>query len=301
MKKTMLLTVLAGFWAFGAGGAWADGPFPTAMTDGTFGPVGSVTPNSGTGEFEIYSAINQLLGTSYTNNAQVDYLEYTGNASTWQQTGNGGYAVIGLGAYNSNTLEMYNAATPGAPVNPIGPFTGNGSYGNGSLSNPYVGTPAFFSPGTQFGLAINTVGETQLGAHTTTTPPAGTTWYSNPSYNSDGMDHMLVYYLPSLTGTVVYINDPNTNSEQPITLEDPYFVAFEDLPLNSNGANSDLDYNDLDALINGAAPFSAPVPEPVTLALFGIGLLAMAGFALRNKWIFYTKKGIFTKIGWIHM
>ena len=93
---------------------------------------------------------------------------------------------------------------------------------------------------------------------------------------------MLAYNLSSLTGTQVYVYDPNTNSEQVVTLNDPYLVTFEDLPLNDNGANSDMDYNDLDVLVNGIAP----VPEPVTVALFGFGLMAMAAFAMRRKFAF---------------
>jgi hypothetical protein len=290
MKKIFTLTILAVMLAFGAKGAWAQaaGPFPTDMTDGTFGPAGSVTPNTTSGGPEIYTAINQLLGTSYTNNAQVDSLEYTGNASTWDQTSNGGYSVIGLSAWNSNTLEVYNAATPATLINPIGTsFTGNGFTGNGTSSSPYIGSPSVFPVGTQFGFAINTVGETVLGGHTVTTPAGGGTWYSNPTYNSDSMDHMLVYNLSSLTGTTMYVLDPNTGLTTNITLDDPYLLTFEDLPLNNNSAGSDADYNDLMVLVNGASPAgvvgSAPVPEPISLALFGVGLLAMAGFTLRRK------------------
>jgi hypothetical protein len=151
--------------------------------------------------------------------------------------------------------------------------------GNGTSGSPYIGTGAVFSSGTQFGLAINSVGETNING----TPAGNMTWYSDPTLNSDGMDHLMSYNLSSLTGTQVYVFDPNTNTEELVTLNDPYLVSFEDLPLTDNGANSDLDYNDLIVLINGAAPSTAPVPEPVTVALFGLGLVAMAGFALRRK------------------
>jgi len=286
MKRMLSLAVLTGLLAIGTCAAWADGPFPTAMTDGTFGPAGSVTPNSGTSGTEIYNAINQLLGTSYTNNAEVDYLEYTGNASTWVAQPNSAYAIIGLDSYNTNALEVYNTLTPGTLTNPLvsATFTGNPNLGNGSFTKPYPGAGSYFAPGVNFGFAINTVGETQLGAHTITTPPGGTNWYSDPTLNSDGMDHMLVYNLSSLNGTTIYVTDPGSSTPVLVTLEDPYLLSFEDLPLNDNGAYSDLDYSDLNVLVSGMAP----VPEPITSALFGLGLFAMAVFSQRRKLAFIS-------------
>ena len=66
MKKELLPTLLFGIIVLAASSAWADGPFPTAMTDGTYGgPVGVATPNSNTGEVEIYQAVNLLLNTTF--------------------------------------------------------------------------------------------------------------------------------------------------------------------------------------------------------------------------------------------
>ena len=278
MKK--MLAILTVMTALGAGGAWANGPFPTAMTDGTFGPVGSVTPNSNTNEFEIYNAVNLLLGSTYTNNAQVDYLEYTGNTGTWSQTGNGGFAVIGLGAGATNTLEVYNATTPATLINPIGTgFTGNGAVGNGTVGSPYIGTGAIFPSGTNYGFVLNQSFESVTK-----------NWYSNPTLNSDAMDHMLAYNLPTLAGTQVYVFDPNTSVEMQVKLNNPYLLAFEDNPLSPTGDASrpdDKDYNDLMFIVDGVAPnTTAPVPEPITLALFAVGLMAMAGVAANRKFSF---------------
>jgi hypothetical protein len=258
----------------GAKGAWAEGPFPGAMTDGSFGPVGSVTPNSNTGEYEVYTAVNSLLGTSYTSNAQIDSLEYTGDASTWVQTSNGGYNVISVGAAATETLQVYNASTPGTLISPLGGFTGSGAVGNGTSGNPYIGASSVFPVGTNFGFAMNSV-----------YAPNSYIWNSNPTLNSDGMDHMLAYNLSALTGTKIYVTDPNTGLTSQVTLENPYLLAFEDMPLGGATGNlSDMDYNDLTVLVNGVAP----VPEPVTVALFGTGLLAMAGFAMRRKLSFLS-------------
>jgi len=266
MKRILLLTVFAAITC-GAGGAWANGPFPNQLTDGSYGPVGSVTPNSNTGEYEIYQAVNLLLGTSYTNNAAIGSLQDTGNTSTWSQTGNGGYTVIGLGAGNSNAINVYNAATPNVLINPLGGFSGNGATGNGTVASPYPGTAAVFASGTQFGFAL-----------TSTSASNTLTWYSDPSLNSDGIDHMLAYNLPSLAGTSITINE-NGNIKT-VVLNDPYLLGFEDTSEGPGGA-SDMDYNDLMVLVDGVGV--APVPEPVTMALFAFGLLAMAGFALRQN------------------
>ena len=295
MKRKLTLTILALMMAFTSKGAWAQaaGPFPVQMTDGYYGPSGVATPNSGSGEYEIYSSVNALLGTSYTNNAQLDPLEYTGNTSTWTQTGNGGYDVIGVGAAATNTLEVYNAATPGTLISPLGTsFTGvpGGATGNGSAASPYIGTSAVFAPGTQFGFAISSSYSSAYNVGVNGAFNSTNILYSNPAYNSfsnpavaDNYDHMLTYNLSALNGTTMYVLDPNTGLTTDVTLENPYLLAFEDQPINfANGSQSDMDYNDLTVLVNGVAP----VPEPVTVALFGVGLLAMAGFAMRRKFSF---------------
>ena len=283
MNKKLSLSILAVMLAFGAKGAWAEGPFPAPMTDGYFGPAGVATPNSvgATPGEEVFNAVNSLLGTSYTNNAQIDPLEYTGNASTWQQTGSGGYDVISVGAAATNTLEVYNTNTPGTLISPLGTgFTGTGVTGSGTASSPYIGTASsVFPAGTNFGLAISSAYSSPYNPNGATSTVVN--WYSNPALNSDGMDHMLAYNLSSLNGTQMYILDPNTGLTSQVTLENPYLLAFEDMPMTNSvtGAPADLDFNDFTVLVNGVAP----VPEPVTVALFGIGLLAMAGFALRRQ------------------
>jgi hypothetical protein len=283
MKKTLSLTILAVMLTLGTKGAWADGSFPTAMTDGTYGPAGSVTPNDNTNGPEIYQAINNLLANSltpqptYSNNAQVDPLEYTGSTSTWEQTGTGGYAFIGLGAGASNTLGVYSVATPGSPTNVFGQsFSGNVVTGTGTSSSPYIGIgSSAVTPAGQFGFVLNS-----NNPYTSTI----SNWYSNTGFNVDGMDHMIVYNLTALEGATIYVQAPGGGTVSEVTLQDPYLLAFEDLPETNNvtGAPSDVDYNDYLVLVDGIAP----VPEPMTVALFAFGLLAMAGFALRRKLAF---------------
>ncbi len=65
-------------------------------------------------------------------------------------------------------------------------------------------------------------------------------------------------------------------------------LAADSFDPSHNGKKSDEDYNDYMFLIDGAKPGKAgsavaPVPEPVTISLFGIGLLGMGVLTLRRK------------------
>lgn len=269
MKK--ILTILTLMLALGANGAWANsGPYPTNLLDGTYGGViGIPTPNSGTGEPEIYQAINQLLGSSYTSNAGLDPLVLPGSTATWTDTGNGGYTVIGLGAGANNTLDVYDAATPGTLISPFGvaTYTGNVIF-PGTSADPYPSVGSSFAPGTSFGFVLHEDYNSEIN-----------NWYSNPIYNSDGMDHIVVYDLGALSGQQIWVQAPGGSAEQ-ITLNHPYFIGFEDRPFDNltTGDPSDLDYNDLMVLVDGV---SSAVPEPTTWALLAVGLMAL--FAFRRR------------------
>ena len=92
-------------------------------------------------------------------------------------------------------------------------------------------------------------------------------WYSDSTLNSDGNDHFVAFEVP-VEFYAAFDNPYDGNHRL-------FMLAFEDLSMG------DRDYNDLVVFVNAVAP--APVPEPATMVLLGIGLIGLGG--LRRKLI----------------
>lgn len=63
-------------------------------------------------------------------------------------------------------------------------------------------------------------------------------------------------------------------------LSDVTYVAWEDLDM---AQHSDFDYNDLVFAFSNTVPHAPPIPEPLTLSLFGMGLLGVYGLCRRAR------------------
>ena len=281
MKKLIFAVLMSMLFAFSASAVMADpGPYDATMTldgyDTTTDAVQTPNQTSSTESPQIFEAINQvfinagLVSPAYTSNPDTDVAQVTGTNAYWHDIAPfgdaGNFAVISITAANANTLGVFQYGNLGSLTFVVPTQTGFTFLGDGTSLDPYPGGINPFTS-TNFGFALNTVGS-----------GVNTTWYSDPTLNSDQLDHMLAFYLPELAEQTAWIDtDDDGVADHLVTFTtDTYLLAWEDLPLGHNLFDSD--YNDTIFLVTKVSP----VPEPMTMALMGSGLAAMAGLRRRK-------------------
>ena len=240
--------VLTGVAVLAVASVAAAGPFTPNMNLDPYDPTpdGTPTPNTNNdGVPSLFEAANAIAGTSYVGNWDLDAFVVAGD-HPWQLLGSQGQvALIGLTASYLNTLGYYTDLATGAGKTGLLTATGFG------FVNPYKG--AVFSPGGQFGWYLH--------ANQTTY------YYSDPTLNPSGLDHMLTYKVPGLAGKTISVDFGSGASSFTLS-PNAVLIGFEDLPL-SGGVLGDEDYDDMIYVLDSVQP----VPDGgATLALLGLGL-----------------------------
>jgi hypothetical protein len=240
-------------------------PFPPNLVNDIYDstPDGTPTPREDNdGVPDINDAINLVLGTSYASNENVDHL-FVEPDYVWQQL-NGDVALIGLTAGNVNTLGVYTDLGVGTVKSTMLTATGFGFAGDGTAANPFPAANVPLGTGTLFGWYLDSAG----GGTTAT-------YYSEPGLNPNGFDHMMTYIL-GISGMTVYLDyggGPVTH-----TFSNPFLVGWEDLAWNGTTLG-DEDYDDMIYIFDK----TAPIPEPSTVLLLGIGVLGLVGYGIRRR------------------
>ncbi|HYM36492.1 MAG TPA: DUF4114 domain-containing protein [Steroidobacteraceae bacterium] len=149
-------------------------------------------------------------------------------------------------AASTGDITAYFYGSTAAYVNDLSMLVNGVSTGVEGLNNH----------GSPYGLALDlgsvNAGDTLVFQLNNLSPGGIGPWYSDKTMNSDGVNHV---YSTDYAGDLV--------------VPAGVFVAFEDLP---NGG--DFNYNDEDFVFTNVA-IATPAPEPATLMLVGLGLIAL--------------------------
>jgi len=230
--------------------------------DGYNGNLVNGIPTASYGDDGIpdqYEAVNNVLGTNYTRNSDLDD-RFIAEDQLFVGYGSQSVALIGLTAGNSNTLGVYQGATE-TDVLPYDSFFG--LTGNGDSNNPYPG--ATFNITGDFGWYLDT-GDTYGN---------GDTYYSEADKNAGGWDHMMTFDMSELNGQTRFLEINGQLVEH--TFTNAFLLAWEDLPYNYEGRGDVLGDDDFDDMmyIVDFRPTSTEVPEPSMFVLMGLLGLAL--------------------------
>jgi len=194
-------------------------------------------------ELNLYEIYNDLYGTAFTSNSDLDPFEVSPDdvfvlPDGQQETLN----VRARYAYLNHNFGWYEV-NPDLSVGAMHELFSN-MFEYGYINGTYEAT---ITPGDLYGY--------YLEAYLPNNAAVGWTWYTQSMWNIDQQDHAILYSTP---------------------LDGVYMMAWEDVALGHTIA--DWDYQDLVLEVRRSV-----VPEPATITLLGLGAAAMAVRGLRKK------------------
>ena len=209
---------------------------------------------------------------------QADYIDVNndmisdGNDANWTVSGStGSFNIIMFelaGFASQNIFGIYDIYDPN---NRIEIFSGSDSVGDNAT--------LVWKPGNIFEVNGDktTFSSSYFGYYLTTpeinpTTSEKYTYFSETAKNVDQLDHMLAYQGDNQPFNFYATGDPK--DYKPWQTGE-YVLAWEDLP-----NQGDKDFDDFVVMVESVDP--APVPEPATMLLMGIGMLAVAGSTRRK-------------------